>query len=452
MGETIGVNVLKRAQNMQVSPQFDGYSGVRIFTGTDDNGDAIIIESGNTSGRVLEIKNPFGSQEMADNILAEINGYQYQPLSADAAHLNPAAEMGDGVTVNGVYSGIFTRATKFGRLMASDISAPTDEEIEHEFAVETASDRQYTRFVQQTKAMLKVTNQAITAEVSARTEADAAINATLSVHATDIAARVTKTGKNGSSTFAWSLDTDGFFIHNGTITQAMKQNKSALFNFTTTGLKIQGEIRATSGTIGGFTIGSSSIYSNGMSSMSSTQTTGVHVGTDGIKLGEGTVYSESLTGQVSLSYANSFGKHNVEGLVLAEYPDKAIYITQGFICRNAYGEVDNLQRGGSDYTASLIGAAIGASEIQIWTDIDGMHNNDPRFVDKTSPIDSLSFEEASELAYFGAKILHPTCVQPAKFAGIPVKLLNTMDPTAPGTTISNKTHRGAIKAGYGNHQ
>jgi len=133
-------------------------------------------------------------------------------------------------------------------------------------------------------------------------------------------------------------------------------------------------------------------------------------------------------------------------LVLAEYPDKAIYITQGFICRNAYGEVDNLQRGGSDYTASLIGAAIGASEIQIWTDIDGMHNNDPRFVDKTSPIDSLSFEEASELAYFGAKILHPTCVQPAKFAGIPVKLLNTMDPTAPGTTISNKTHRGAIKA------
>ena len=315
MGETIGVNVLKRAQNMQVSPQFDGYSGVRIFTGTDDNGDAIIIESGNTSGRVLEIKNPFGSQEMADNILAEINGYQYQPLSADAAHLNPAAEMGDGVTVNGVYSGIFTRATKFGRLMASDISAPTDEEIEHEFAVETASDRQYTRFVQQTKAMLKVTNQAITAEVSARTEADAAINATLSVHATDIAARVTKTGKNGSSTFAWSLDTDGFFIHNGTITQAMKQNKSALFNFTTTGLKIQGEIRATSGTIGGFTIGSSSIYSNGMSSMSSTQTTGVHVGTDGIKLGQN--FSVNTSGNVSANNMTLTGTLNVGGSTIS---------------------------------------------------------------------------------------------------------------------------------------
>ena len=127
-------------------------------------------------------------------------------------------------------------------------------------------------------------------------------------------------------------------------------------------------------------------------------------------------------------------------------PDMDIYITQGFICRNAYGEVDNLQRGGSDYSASLIGAAVGASEIQIWTDIDGMHNNDPRFVENTSPVSHLHFEEAAELAYFGAKILHPTCVQPAKFAGIPVKLLNTMDPTAPGTVISNETENQKIKA------
>ncbi|MBR1687192.1 MAG: aspartate kinase, partial [Prevotella sp.] len=123
-----------------------------------------------------------------------------------------------------------------------------------------------------------------------------------------------------------------------------------------------------------------------------------------------------------------------------------VYVTQGFICRNAYGEIDNLQRGGSDYTASLIGAAINAEEIQIWTDIDGMHNNDPRVVEKTEPVHQLHFEEAAELAYFGAKILHPTCVQPAKFAGIPVRLLNTMDPDAEGTTISNATETGKIKA------
>ena len=123
-----------------------------------------------------------------------------------------------------------------------------------------------------------------------------------------------------------------------------------------------------------------------------------------------------------------------------------VYITQGFICRNAYGEIDNLQRGGSDYTASLVGAALNAEEIQIWTDIDGMHNNDPRIVDKTAPVHQLHFEEAAELAYFGAKILHPTCVQPAKYAGIPVRLLNTMDPDAEGTTISNQTEYGKIKA------
>ena len=134
------------------------------------------------------------------------------------------------------------------------------------------------------------------------------------------------------------------------------------------------------------------------------------------------------------------------GAQLEKYPDAELYITQGFICRNECGEVDNLQRGGSDYSASLIGAAVNASEIQIWTDIDGIHNNDPRIVDKTSPVRQLHFEEAAELAYFGAKNLHPTCIQPAKFANIPVRLLNTMEPTAPGTLISNDTELGKIKA------
>ncbi len=132
--------------------------------------------------------------------------------------------------------------------------------------------------------------------------------------------------------------------------------------------------------------------------------------------------------------------------VLASSPKAQIYITQGFICRNINGEIDNLQRGGSDYTASLIGAAIGASEIQIWTDIDGMHNNDPRIVEGTNAVRHLHFEEAAELGYFGAKILHPTCIQPAKFANIPVKLLNTMEPQAPGTTINNDADPGTIKA------
>ena len=132
--------------------------------------------------------------------------------------------------------------------------------------------------------------------------------------------------------------------------------------------------------------------------------------------------------------------------MLEKHANAELFITQGFICRNNYGEIDNLQRGGSDYTASLIGAAIKAEVIEIWTDIDGMHNNDPRYVEKTSPVSELHFEEAAELAYFGAKILHPTCVLPAKVNNIPVRLLNTMDPSAQGTLIYNVAPTNTIKA------
>ena len=127
-------------------------------------------------------------------------------------------------------------------------------------------------------------------------------------------------------------------------------------------------------------------------------------------------------------------------------PEADIFLTQGYICRNDHGGIDNLKRGGSDYTASIIGAVIDAEEIQIWTDIDGMHNNDPRFVEGTRPVSSLHFEEAAELAYFGAKILHPACVLPAKLHNIPVRLLNTMEPEAHGTLIYNAAPDGTLKA------
>lgn len=127
-------------------------------------------------------------------------------------------------------------------------------------------------------------------------------------------------------------------------------------------------------------------------------------------------------------------------------PDCDLYITQGYICRNSFGETDNLQRGGSDYTASLIGAAVNADEIEIWTDIDGMHNNDPRFVANTRPVSILHFDEAAELAYFGAKILHPACVLPARLSNIPIRLLNTMEPEKPGTIICDMPSSKTIKA------
>jgi len=131
---------------------------------------------------------------------------------------------------------------------------------------------------------------------------------------------------------------------------------------------------------------------------------------------------------------------------VAKYPGTDLFITQGYISRNDFGEIDNLKRGGSDYTATIVGAAIGADEIQIWTDIDGMHNNDPRVVNNTYPIASLTFDEAAELAYFGAKILHPTCILPAKNQNIPVRLLNTMQPEAPGTLISSENQAEGFRA------
>ena len=132
--------------------------------------------------------------------------------------------------------------------------------------------------------------------------------------------------------------------------------------------------------------------------------------------------------------------------LLQHYSDKKLFITQGYICRNSKGEVDNLKRGGSDYSASLIAAAINASVCEIWTDIDGMHNNDPRIVKKTVPVEQLSFDEAAELAYFGAKILHPASIWPAQTYNIPVRLLNTMQPDAKGTLIEEKAGSVGVKA------
>jgi aspartate kinase len=132
--------------------------------------------------------------------------------------------------------------------------------------------------------------------------------------------------------------------------------------------------------------------------------------------------------------------------LMKKYKSKKLFITQGYICRNARGEVDNLKRGGSDYTASLIAAAIGATMCEIWTDIDGMHNNDPRIVKKTVPVEQLGFDEAAELAYFGAKILHPASIWPAQTYKVPVKLLNTMQPAAKGTTITEKAASVGVKA------
>lgn len=276
MSETTGVNVLKQAESVEISPLQNGYSAVRIFVGTNDDGETVVYEAGDTTGNVLELRNPFGTQQMAQNILAGVQGYQYQPIDTVNALLNPAAEMGDGVTVNGVYTGLFVRATKFGPLMPSDIKAPTSQEIEHEFAIESPSDRQYTRFVQQVRASLKITNLAIEAEVSARTAADTQIRATLTVHANQIAAKVESDTSAGRASFGWKLTSTDWSL--------WSNNRRVLYA-DRNGLNVDGNITARTGTIGNFNIGATAIWNN-IREYGGTQSTGVYLGTNGIQLGQ----------------------------------------------------------------------------------------------------------------------------------------------------------------------
>lgn len=362
MAETIGVNVAKRASNVDISAQFDGYSAVRIYVGTDDDGNSIIYEAGNTNGRVLEIQNDFGTQQMADNILADIRGYQYQPLQADNALLNPAAEMGDGVTVNGVYSGIFVRETSFGKLMASNIKAPTDEEIAHEYSTETATtDRAFSRFVRSTRASIALTSTEIAAEVSRATAAEETLRASVTLNADKIAAEITRATEaesqlsaqltltasqisaqvsevnnnkldhtRANSSFGWALTSKSFSINSNGGTNVFYADKN--------GVKIRGnaevtgKITATSGFIGngsnGFTINSSSI-SNGKSRYDDNYQ-GIYIGTNGIALGSkfkvdtsGNVTATSMTAEnIKLSGWLQIGESFIDANTLrqgAEY-------------------------------------------------------------------------------------------------------------------------------------
>lgn len=203
-------NVLQKAQDLNISPKFAPYMGVRILTGQqDDDGNDIVYESGDMTGRVLEISNEWGTQAQADNIAASISGWAYQPFDAGAALLDPAAELNDGITVNGVYSGICTKATAFGRLMATDVSAPQDEEINHEYAFVSATERIYTRQIKETKSELKI-------------------------QASQIAAKVSSSGGKASS-FGWVLtDSDWSLYSNGNL----------VLQADSSGLTVAGTIKA----------------------------------------------------------------------------------------------------------------------------------------------------------------------------------------------------------------
>lgn len=268
-------NLLKRVRNLEVSPELSGYSGVRIYAGQDNEGNSIEYFAGDETGKVLEITNDWGTQAQADSICKRILGYRYQPYTAMGSQIDPSVELGDAVTVSDVYGGVFSRRSIYGRHITSDVEAPMYAEIEHEFQIQSPTNRQYDRFTRQVRASLSITNTRILAEVEDRKSAVESLNAMLDIQAEQIEARVTKTGGNSAS-FGWVLDDSSWTI---------KGKNRDILKASEDGLEVYGKITATSGEIGGFTIKSNSLSYNNQT-WGGTNSQGIYIGPSGIQLGK----------------------------------------------------------------------------------------------------------------------------------------------------------------------
>lgn len=240
------VSLARRVSQVDVSPQFDNYSKVVIHVSDDTT-----YVAGNDTGRTLEIDNPFGTQAMANNMLQSLTGYQYQPYEAQGALLDPAAEIGDAVNMRGAYGGIYTRERTFGRLMKADVSAPHDEEINHEYQFETPEERKFTRQINDVKASLIIAND-------------------------NIEAKVSQESPEGQTSFSWKLLSDSHRWY---------ANGKEVMSVSASGLKVSGTVDATDGHIGGFSISATAIYNN-ISQFGGSQSNGVYLGVNGIQLGQ----------------------------------------------------------------------------------------------------------------------------------------------------------------------
>lgn len=267
-------NLLRRVRSLDIAPELAGYSGVVIFAGQDDDGNNIEYRAGDRTGTVLEITNEWGSQAQADAICRKIRGFKYQTYKAGGTSIDPSAEIGDAVTVADIHSGVFSKKTTFGRHIRTDLEAPSKEEVEHEFQIQSPTNRQYERFTRSVRASLSITASKIVAEVEDRQAADNILRATLNIHAQEIEAKVSKEG--GNSSFSWKLLSTKFSVSG---------KNGEKFRVDEDGAFVNGEIRATSGKIGGFDIKSNYLSYNGQN-WGGTNTTGAYIGQSGIQLGK----------------------------------------------------------------------------------------------------------------------------------------------------------------------
>lgn len=313
------------------SPQFDGFSKVTIIVT-----DKVSYTAGNNLGRELRVENPWGNQRMAEEMLAQLSGFQYQPYNAEGAMLNPAAELGDGVTVAGDYSGLYYISTTLDSLCAADIRAPHDEEINHEYPYTEITDRATQRSLVRVNNYIDETNEALQQETEK-------IYSELAIQADEISARVTKEGGDNKS-FGWTLTEDGFVLSSGS---------REVFRADEHGITVTGQIRATSGYIGnearGFLINSSSL-ANGMTGLNDTENNGVYLGTDGIALGKGNFKVTSggvITAKSGTIGGFELGSSFIRGGDLTLYSNGGISGKDWSISANGYANFKNFNGVGS---------------------------------------------------------------------------------------------------------
>lgn len=329
-------NLLRRVRSLYIAPELSGYSGVVIFAGQDDDGNNIEYRAGDRTGTVLEITNEWGSQAQADAIYRKIRGFKYQGYKADGTRIDPSSEIGDAITVSDIYGGVFAKKTTFGRHIRTDLEAPSKEEVEHEFQIQSPTNRQYERFTRSVRANLSITASKIAAEVEDRQAADNILRATLNIHAQEIEAKVSKEGGDSSS-FGWKLTATGWSVYG---------NGSEIFGVDRTGAYVKGEIRATSGKIGGFDIQSNFLSYNNQT-WGGTNSTGAYIGQSGIQLGKN--FKVDMQGNLTATGGTFDGTVKCRSLVVDGQTISPSTVRSGISGGNSY-----TSSGWGNYSASTV--------------------------------------------------------------------------------------------------
>ena len=343
-------NLLRRVRSLDIAPELTGYSGVVIYAGQDDDGNNIEYLAGDQTGTVLEITNEWGSQAQADAIYSKICGYKYQPYKAGGTRIDPSAEIGDAVTVSDVYGGVFSRATTYGRHIISNLEAPSKEEVEHEFQIQSPSNRQYERFTRTVRASLSITAAKIAAEVEDRITENNILRATLSQQADMIEAKVSKEGGDTAS-FSWKLLSTMFSV-SGKNEEKFRVDEDGAF--------VNGIIRATGGKLGGFDIQSNYLSYNGQT-WGGTNSTGIYAGPSGIQCGPAET-GVRITSSGNLYAENGYFRGSVNAGNI-QYGGNAGYLSgSGLASHSVYGSQIGYNTISTSYTSGGINTSLGYAD------------------------------------------------------------------------------------------